>query len=259
MFDADEAADARTLNGIADWCDRFTPLVALDPPHGLFLDITGCAHLFGGEAVLMQMVCGALTRQGFVVSAAIAGTSICARTMTRHVAGKIVRDGEEADAVAPLPVSALGAESCCHPRLAPRRVENHRRCRLARAPRDRGAVRRRFCHAAGAALGQGDAPISPRKPLPDYIVEKRFAEPVATEAVISATLSGLAKMLVAAMDKQGKGARRLEAQFFRTDGVVRMIAVDTGQPVTRPEVIDRLFRERLDALPIRSIPVSASI
>src|SRR3954451_22657384 len=98
VFDADEAADAKTLNDIADWCDRFTPLVALDPPHGLFLDITGCAHLFGGEAVLMQMVSGALTRQGFAVSAAIASTSICARTMTRHVAGKVVRDGEEAAA-----------------------------------------------------------------------------------------------------------------------------------------------------------------
>src|SRR5260370_36084883 len=63
VFDADEVADARTLNGIADWCDRFTPLVALDPPHGLLLDSTGCAHLFGGERALMQMVCGALMRQ----------------------------------------------------------------------------------------------------------------------------------------------------------------------------------------------------
>ena len=98
------------------------------------------------------------------------------------------------------------------------------------------------------ALGQGDAPISPRKPLPDYIVEKRFAEPVATEGVISATLSRLAAMLAAAMERQGKGARRLEAHFFRTDGAVRAIAVETGQPVTRAEVIDRLFRERLDAL-----------
>ena len=50
------------------------------------------------------------------------------------------------------------------------------------------------------------------------------------------------------MDKQGKGARRLEASFFRTDGAVRTIAVDTGRPVTKAEVIDRLFRERLDAL-----------
>ena len=73
------------------------------------------------------------------------------------------------------------------------------------------------------ALGQGDAPISPRKPLPDYIVEKRFPEPVATENVIAMNLSALAAMLVTAMDKQGKGARRLDASFFRTDGAVRTI------------------------------------
>jgi protein ImuB len=98
------------------------------------------------------------------------------------------------------------------------------------------------------ALGEGDAPISPRKPLPDYIVEKRFPEPVATENVISMNLSTLAHMLVTAMDRQGKGARRLEASFFRTDGAVRTICIDTGRPVTKPEVIDRLFRERLEAL-----------
>ena len=110
VFDADPVADARTLGDIADWCDRFTPLVALDPPHGLYLEITGCAHLFGGERALLQTLCGALTRRGFVVSAGIAGTSVCARTVTRHTSGKIIADGEEADAVGPLPVSALGAD-----------------------------------------------------------------------------------------------------------------------------------------------------
>ena len=48
VYDADEVADANALNAIAGWCDRFTPLVALDSPHGLLLDITGCVHLFGG-------------------------------------------------------------------------------------------------------------------------------------------------------------------------------------------------------------------
>src|SRR6266550_8637355 len=67
VFDADEVADRKTLEDIADWCDRFTPLVALDPPHGLYLDITGCAHLFGGERALLQILSGALTRRGFVV------------------------------------------------------------------------------------------------------------------------------------------------------------------------------------------------
>ena len=118
----------------------------------------------------------------------------------------------------------------------------------ARATRSRQDLAPAFTTLLEQALGQGDAPISPRKPLPDYIVEKRFAEPVATENVIATNLSTLAEMLVTAMDKQGKGARRLEASFFRTDGAVRTIFVDTGQPVTRPEVIDRLFRERLEAL-----------
>ena len=248
VFDADTVADAKTLGDIADWCDRFTPLVALDAPHGLFLDITGCAHLFGGERALLQTLCGALTRRNFVVSAGIAGTSTCARTVTRHASGKIIADGEEAEAVGSLPIAALGADDAI--------TRGLRRAGLKTigdvASRARHEITARF--GAGFttllehALGQGDAPISPRKPLPDYIVEKRFPEPVATDTVIAINLSALAKTLVTTMDKQAKGARRLEASFFRTDGAVRTITVDTGRPVTKPEVIDRLFRERLDAL-----------
>jgi protein ImuB len=248
VFDADEAADARALNDIADWCDRFTPLVALDAPHGLFLDITGCAHLFGGEAALLRLVCSVLTAHGFAVSAAIAGTAVCARTMTRHVHGRIVAHGGEADAVNPLPVFALGASAAITTglRRAGLKTIGDVACRARHEITARFGAD--FTTLLEQALGQGDEPISPRKPLPDYIVEQRFAEPVATEAVISATLSRLAGMLVTAMDRQGKGARRLEARFFRTDGAVRAIAVDTGQPVTKAAVIDRLFRERLDAL-----------
>ena len=50
---ADPYADEELLTAIADWCDRYTPLVALDPPDGLLLDISGCAHLFDGEAGLL--------------------------------------------------------------------------------------------------------------------------------------------------------------------------------------------------------------
>ncbi len=248
VYDADEAADRKTLDDIADWCDRFTPLVALDPPHGLFLDITGCAHLFGGEAALLRTLTTALTRQGFAVSAAIAGTSVCARTLTRCMSGKIVACGEEAAAIADLPVASLGADEAI--------TRGLRRAGLKTigdiACRERHELSARFgatfTTLLSHALGEGDAPISPRKPPPDYIVEKRFAEPVATAPVIALTLTQLASTLVAVMDKQGKGARRLEAAFFRTDGAVRVIAVDTGLPVTRPAIVDRLFRERLEAL-----------
>jgi protein ImuB len=248
VFDADEAADAKLIEAIADWCDRFTPLVALDQSDGLLLDISGCAHLFGGEASMLRMVCERLEHQGFVVNAAIAGTPVCARTMTRAVQSCIVPDGDEARAVAPLPVFALGANDVI--------TRGLRRAGLktiggvaSRAPHEitaRFGVD--FTRLLQQALGQTDAPISPRKPPPDFMAEKRLPEPVATDAVIAAILSGLGQMLVVAMDKQGKGARRLEASFFRTDGAVRIITVDTGLPVTRAGVIDRLFHERLDAL-----------
>jgi protein ImuB len=117
VYDADEVADAKALTDIAGWCDRFTPLVALDPPHGLFLDITGCVHLFSGEAAMMRLLCDVLTAQGFSVSAAIAGTAVCARTMNRHVHARL---GD-------------GRRSCCRHRPETRRVENHRRCRWPRA------------------------------------------------------------------------------------------------------------------------------
>ena len=248
VWDADDAADLATLNAMADWCDRFTPLVALDPPHGLYLDITGCAHLFGGEAAMMQTVCGSLTRQGFAVSAAIAGTPVCARTMTRHVHSRIVADGGEADAVSPLPVWTLDAPD--------KVTQGLRRAGLktigdvaGRAPHEITArFGAEFTALLQQALGQGDTPISPRQPLPDYMVEKRFAEPVTTESMIAATLSRLAQTLIAAMERHGKGARQLEARFFRTDGEVRAIAVETGLPVTKADVVDRLFAERLATL-----------
>lgn len=248
VCDADPVADAELLDAIADWCDRFTPLVALDRPHGLFLDITGCAHLFGGEAALMQQLCATLTGQGFIVSASVAGTSVCARTLSRHAHGRIAPAGSEAKAVTPLPLHALGAPDAI--------IRGLRRAGLKTigdvAARGRHEITARFGAGFTAllaqALGQGDTPISPRKPLPDYIAEQRFPEPVATDSVIAATLGKLARVLIAAMDKQGKGARRLEASFFRTDGVVRVITVETGQAVTREAVIDRLFRERLDAI-----------
>lgn len=248
VHDAAEAADRKTLEDIADWCDRFTPLVALDLPHGLFLDITGCSHLFGGEAALLWQLISALARQGFAVVAAIAATSICARTLARAASGTIVADGEEADAVAPLPVTALGADEAIIRGL--RRAGLKTIGDVATRGRHELAARfgARFTTLLAHALGEGDAPISPRKLPPDYIVEKRFAEPIATASTIAITLSSLAATLVSAMDRQGKGARRLEAAFFRTDGAVRVIAVDAGKPVTRAETVDRLFRERLDAL-----------
>jgi len=248
ILDHDSDADLKTLNAIADWCDRFTPLVAFDGTEGLVLDISGCAHLFGGEAMLMKTLCHTLTQQGFVVSAAISSTAVAARALTRYRHGVIVPPGEEAAAVLALPVTTLGVDYAI--------ITGLRRAGLKTigdvATRSRSEISARFGAAFTGvlqqALGEGDAPISPRKPVPDYVAEKRFAEPVLTSDVLLRTLHELAEVLTAAMERHGKGARRLDAFFFRTDGVVRVISVDAGQAVTDAAVALRLFNERLDAL-----------
>ncbi|RJF74256.1 Y-family DNA polymerase [Rhodopseudomonas palustris] len=248
VIDHDPHADAVLLNAVADWCDRFTPLVALDGADGLLLDITGCAHLFGDEAALLDTLTASLTRQGFATSAAIAGTAVAARALTRGASRTIVAPGEERRAVAPLPVAALGVDDAI--------VRGLRRAGLKTIgevlARQSSELAARFGEGFVAVLrqatGDDDAPISPRRPAPDYVIDKRFPEPVATIEVILPTLLGLAKLLIGAMEKSGKGARQLVASFFRSDGAVRSISVETGQPVTRVEVVQRLFAEKLDAL-----------
>src|SRR5262249_32104283 len=83
VADADPSADQHLLAAIADWCDRYTPLVGLHPPDGLILDISGCAHLFGGEAALGRDLVRRLRAHGFVACAAIADTVGCAWAVAR--------------------------------------------------------------------------------------------------------------------------------------------------------------------------------
>jgi protein ImuB len=245
---ANAPADLKLLGRIADWCERFTPFVALDPPRGLLLDVTGAAHLFGGEAAMLRRIREDLKAQGFAVRGAMAGTALAALALARMRDGTVAPPGGDAQAIAELPIDALN--------LDPITTHAFRRAGLKRigqaAGRDRRELAARFgarlVYTIDTALARAEPPISPRRPLPDYRAERSFAEPIATEDTIRATLHQLASALGAALEKQGEGARRLEAAFFRADGTVRRIAVETGQPVRDPSVVERLFREKLDAL-----------
>jgi protein ImuB len=250
-LDVVEAApelDAQLLDDIADWCDRFTPFIAIDGLEGLLLEVTGAAHLFGGEEKMLHDVCTKIAAQGFTVRAAIAGTAAAARALARYAAGTIAAPGEEAKAIAFLPVAALDLDD--------RETHALRRAGLKTvaqvAGRARGELNARFgkqmVFKLDRALGLGEQPISPRRILPDYLAEHRFAEPVVMSDVIAQSLQSLATSLCQVLEERGQGARLLEASFFRTDGAVRRIAVETARPLREPPVIARLFRTRLDAL-----------
>ena len=77
----DGEADDRLLRAVLEDFDRFTPMAALDAPHGLMLDVTGCAHLFGGEARMVGAVRARAARLGLQVRLALARTPQTARAI----------------------------------------------------------------------------------------------------------------------------------------------------------------------------------
>jgi len=244
----DQAADAHLLDTIADWCQRYTPLVAIDPPDGILLDIGGCVHLFGGEAKLRDDLLARMRSFGFAAHAAIATTIGAASAAARFSDTTIIAAGQERDALTPLPLSALRLPDeivAALARLGLKRIGDI--IDLPRAP----LVARfgvELLRQLDRALGREDEPLSPLLPVAPYVADKSFHEPIAREEDVLATVTRLAARLERTLAARGDGARRLELALFRTDGAVKRIAAGTSRPTRDPQAIRALFVERLAAL-----------
>ena len=107
IMEAEPKADRRLLESLADWCDRYTPLVAIEGTDGLFLDITGCAHLFGGEEKMIEDVQRRLFDQGFDAHVGLASTPGAAWAAARFRSPWLIAPGDEAKTLTPLPLAAL--------------------------------------------------------------------------------------------------------------------------------------------------------
>ncbi|MFN7237160.1 MAG: DNA polymerase Y family protein [Brevundimonas sp.] len=246
--------DALELGRILADFGRFSPMVALDPPHGLALDVTGCAHLFGGEAGLVAAVTARAAHWRLATRTALARTPETARALARFGPGGIVAPGGDAAAGAGLPTAAL--------ELDPRDLQALRRAGL----RTVGDVDRRP-HAAlaarfGASLpdrldrltGRIDVRITPHRPPPPVRADRVLAEPITGEDQVLAVLADLLGEATGALEARGEGARRLVLTLYRVDGQARALAVTTARPGRDPGALLRLFRERLAAL---AVPLEA--
>ena len=248
VADDDPAADRALLEEIANWAERYTPLVALDGGNGLFLDITGAAHLFGGEEALVADLVARLTAQGFFARAAIADTPGAASAAARFTDVAVVAAGGAPALLTPLPLAALRLDRDTV--FAMERVGLKTIGQIVGAPRAPLATRfpLRLLQRLDQAFGIDEEAISPRRPPPFFIAERRFAEPISREEDIAATLSSLAATLAQSLEIKGEGARQLEFSLFRVDGHVARVAVGAGRPVRAPKLILDLFREKFAAL-----------
>ena len=249
MVEAEPLEEARLLTRLCDWCSRFTPLAALDGRDGLMLDISGVAHLFEGEAALIEDCRARLSAQGITVAIGAAGNPRAASALARFsrvkTAPEPLSDKAFAKLFHDLPLAALGIDE--------KTVADMARAGLRRigdiALRPRAPITARFGSAPIARLdalkGLERSSIAPRFRPPDFCAERQFVSPIQTIEAIEAQLRKLADDLVVLLERQAKGARRIELSLYRVDGEVRRIRVAASRPLNEARAIVRLLAERL--------------
>jgi len=246
--------DRALLDKIADWCDRYSPLVAVESydgaSGGLWIDTTGCAHLFGGELALLRDLSRHLARAGLVSRAAIADTPGAAWGVTRYGEQRlsVVASGAQREILAPLPVGALRltpADGAMLTRLGLPTV-----AALAAVPR--APLTRRFgpdvARRLDQAMGELPESLSPRRPVAPYEMRRAFAEPVGRPEDIAAGLSRLLQRLCARLTEAAQGARALTFTLHRSDGSRAAASIGTQLPSRDAWHLLRLFAPKLERL-----------
>jgi len=247
--DADPDGDLVALEALVHWCVRYSPAVAADPPDGLFLDITGVAHLWGGETVLLDDLLTRLQRQGIPARGGVAGSAGAAWAVARFGGGAaIIAPGAEAEALAFLPVTAL--------RLEPQTAIQLARLGLARigqiAALPRGQLARRFGPDAltrlDQALARGEEALVFNRPPTPWFARLAFAEPISAPDDLARASRDIATRLCARLLAEGQGARRFELAFHRLDGRAARLAIGLSLHGRDPAAIARLFAPMLETV-----------
>ncbi|MDA1018058.1 MAG: DNA polymerase Y family protein [Planctomycetota bacterium] len=126
----DPDADLRTLKALAVDCQRFSPLVGLDSDrslapsksarrtwaaeheqNSLLLDISGCAHLFGGESPLAESLMSWLASRGYNVEVGFGNTVGEAWAVAHYAAEFDNATGSPTVDLGELPIEALRISS----------------------------------------------------------------------------------------------------------------------------------------------------
>lgn len=244
----DPPGDQEALRRLAQWSQRFSPAVALDPPDGLLLDITGCERLFHGESNLLDQVARAIEAFGITVRAAIADTLGAAWAVARagEEACRIVPTGMQFAALAHLPPWALriGPEAAGQlSQLGIERIEALLMLPRSSLPsRFGGQLPRRI----DQALGREPEPITPLPPPPSPSVEMEFEDGVRDRGVLMAAVRTLLEALTVQLHQRGCGARRIDLALWRERRLLARRSVTLCGPSRSPKHLAMLLEHELE-------------
>lgn len=237
---ADPEGDAAMVQRLAKWAGRWSPLVEVDRPDGLRLDVTGVAHLFGDEEGLTRDIRRRFAQAGFSTRVAIAPTAAAAWALSHFGGGEL----------APLHISAL--------RLDANTVRTLERLGLktigALMDMPRLALARRFrggedvVDALDRMLGRKPEPLTaaPVDPPPRALL--KLEEPATHPEAPGQALERLIPGLVQQLQQRHLGVRRLSLIGYRVDGSVAIASVATAIPSREPRHLQRLLADKVMAL-----------
>ncbi len=246
---ADPTGDAALVQKLARWAGRWSPLVEVDEPDGLRLDVSGVTHLFGGERGLARDVHTRFAQIGLTVRIAIAPTAAASWAFAHHAPCICVID-ELAAKLGPLHISALRLDFDTIRTLERLGLKTIGALlavpRLALARRFRGAEN--VVDALDRALGRTPEPLAAIPVDPSPRAALRLEEPATHPEAASQALERLIPNLVDQLEERHLGARRLELHGFRVDGSVAIASVSTAIASREPKHFQRLLSDKVAAL-----------
>ncbi len=245
----DFRADRAFLDRLIRWAGRYSPMIARDSTDGMLIDVTGCAHLFGGEQALLDSMSDRLTRFGIAHRIALADTRMAAQAVARFSGVQqgpvVVPPGQHRKLLADMPVHALGIDGALVADLS--KVGLKHIGDLMTMPRT--SLSRRYglsvCTLLDRALGDSPDPINSTPVSIPYRVRLRFPDAIGTLDDIAGALGRLLQRLTERLEADQQGARQIRLQLFRVDGDVHQVTVGTAAPSRKAAHLARLFHEKL--------------
>jgi protein ImuB len=249
VFDDKPGRNLKLLRGLGEWCIRYTPIIAIDAPDGLILDISGCAHLWGGEEAYLKEIVTRLQSKGYAVQAAMADTIGAAWAISRF--GKtspFVPNGEQATALLALPPIALRLEPAILSRL--HKLGLYQISSFMGMPRS--VLRRRFGEGLllrlTQALGKEDEPIKPLQPIQPYEERLPCLEPIRTATAIEIAINRLLENICKRLQQEGKGVRMAVLKCYRIDGKILQVDIGTNRATHSIPHLFKLFELKIASI-----------
>lgn len=248
---ADVQGDQALLKRVAHWARRWCPWTVRDSTDGAILDVTGAAHLFGGEAAMLRDMNVRFKMQGLTTRLSIAPTRGAAQMLARYGAAHSICDADDvATHLASLPVAALRIDADTVRLL--NRLGLKTIGALNAVPRV--AMMRRFGKMSedrnplillDRAMARTADPLNAPADAKRWLVRARLPEPVIDPVP---HLDGLANDLCTQLAKAEQGARLLRLTIYRVDGEWRSRDVATASASRDAAHMLRLLTGKLDGI-----------